>query len=347
MSKCYDNPDYDDLGNGPQNTWEHQHTYEQKHEAKVMKNIYILQTDKPSRLACDFDKLILNSRLLSPILYKTQNIYITSDEEIKEGDWFLHPFNTIHKAGGNLIDKDFKKIILTTDELYIHNDLIPKEYNPFPQYIQKIDDEFLEWFIKNPSCEEIKVEEFEPIYGHQNNSSSVLYKTIIPKEEICSFCDGTGQVVSSTTISRFKTCDCKIIPKEEPKQENCCTPIGQIKRYVDCIGCDRKPKQECKGSFKDCFKPLDECVCDTMKQETLEEASEKFRNKNPGTMQGGNNTKILNAFKAGAKWQQERSYSEEEMIDLIQFLSMNEEFNGYGSVSEKTAKHFLEQFKKK
>ena len=28
------------------------------------------------------------------------------------------------------------------------------------------------------------------------------------------------------------------------KQENCCTPIGQIKRYVDCKGCDRKPKQE-------------------------------------------------------------------------------------------------------
>jgi len=44
---------------------------------------------------------------------------------------------------------------------------------------------------------------------------------------------------------------------------------------------------------------------------------------------------------------QERSYSEEEVIELIQFLSMNEEFNGYGSVSKKTAKHFLEQFKKK
>ena len=32
--------------------------------------------------------------------------------------------------------------------------------------------------------------------------------------------------------------------KEEPKQENCCTPIGQIKRYVDCVGCDRTPKEE-------------------------------------------------------------------------------------------------------
>jgi hypothetical protein len=35
--------------------------------------------------------------------------------------------------------------------------------------------------------------------------------------------------------------------KEEPKQENCCTPEGQIKRYKDCIGCDKKPKQEMAG----------------------------------------------------------------------------------------------------
>ena len=34
--------------------------------------------------------------------------------------------------------------------------------------------------------------------------------------------------------------------KNEYKQENCCTPIGQIKRYVDCVGCDRKPKQMSK-----------------------------------------------------------------------------------------------------
>jgi len=37
---------------------------------------------------------------------------------------------------------------------------------------------------------------------------------------------------------------------------------------------------------------------------------------------------------------------DEEFIELIQFLSMNEEFNGYSSVTKETAKHFLEQFKK-
>jgi prophage tail gpP-like protein len=39
------------------------------------------------------------------------------------------------------------------------------------------------------------------------------------KQENCTFCEGTGQIVSCTTISGFKTCDCIIIPQEEPKQE--------------------------------------------------------------------------------------------------------------------------------
>ena len=57
-----------------------------------------------------------------------------------------------------------------------------------------------------------------------------------------------------------------------------------------------------------------------MSKETLEEAAEKFRSENPGTTQGGNNTKILNAFKKGAKWQQERMYSEEEVIQFVEWL---------------------------
>ena len=119
-----------------------------------MKNLHILQTDKPSRLAYDFDKLILNSRLLSPILYKTQHIYITSNEEDK-------------------------KIILTTDQ-----DLI--KYG-----VQKIDDESLEWFVKNPSCEEIEIEsnykvKSGTIQEHSEGKAGYEYydyKIIIPKEE--------------------------------------------------------------------------------------------------------------------------------------------------------------------
>ncbi len=41
--------------------------------------------------------------------------------------------------------KKFKKIILTTDQ-----DLIKDG-------VQAIDDEFLEWFVKNPSCEYVPI----------------------------------------------------------------------------------------------------------------------------------------------------------------------------------------------
>jgi hypothetical protein len=40
-------------------------------------------------------------------------------------------------------------------------------------------------------------------------------------------------------------------------------------------------------------------------------------------------------------------YSEEEVLDLIQSLSMNIEFNSYGSVHVRTARYFLEQYKNK
>ena len=75
-------------------------------------------------------------------------------------------------------------------------------------------------------------------------------------------------------------------------------------------------------------------------QETLEEVAIQKRNELglKGTIDG---------FIAGAKWQTERMYSEEDIIDLIQFLSMNKEFNEYSSVSKETARYFLEQFKKK
>lgn len=77
------------------------------------------------------------------------------------------------------------------------------------------------------------------------------------------------------------------------------------------------------------------------KQETLEEAAEKFRSNNPGTMQGGNNTKILNAFKNGAKWQAERMYSEEDLRNAYRWGT---------TVNHGTKEHFnewFEQFKKK
>ena len=78
-----------------------------------------------------------------------------------------------------------------------------------------------------------------------------------------------------------------------------------------------------------------------MKQETLKELSlQKYPFSNSER----------NAFITGynqAKEEQQNMYSEEEVISLIQFLSMNENFMDYTSVSKDAAKYYLEQFKKK
>jgi hypothetical protein len=68
-----------------------------------------------------------------------ENIYITSDEEIKEGDYGLignevMSYHQMHKKWGM---PQGKKIILTTDQELIKDG------------VQAIDDEFLEWFEQN------------------------------------------------------------------------------------------------------------------------------------------------------------------------------------------------------
>jgi hypothetical protein len=134
MSKCYDNTDYDDLGSDIQNTWNQHPKVEQKYEAKIMKNIHILPTDnKYSRLYFninDKEFQICENEKTSTILKPNRHIYITSDEEIKERDWFLCLDNgkcndSIYKANEawlNMEEKQpsyCKKIILTTDQQLI------------------------------------------------------------------------------------------------------------------------------------------------------------------------------------------------------------------------------------
>jgi hypothetical protein len=145
-----------------------------------MKNIHVLSTDKPSRL---IKSKINDIIVLEPInvtnntrYWEYLNIYITSDEEIKEGDWVTNGLTImIANLDGQPTMDDYhpwKKIILTTDQ-----DLIKDG-------VQEIDDEFLKWFVKNPSCEEVGIEPLmagfvddEPSY-YEN-----MYDIIIPKEE--------------------------------------------------------------------------------------------------------------------------------------------------------------------
>jgi hypothetical protein len=131
-----------------------------------MKNIHLLPTDKASRLWLDSDnKLWIHE--IPTTLFMMQNIYITSDEEIKDGDWYIHKqINYLRVSNSTAIPMDARKIILTTDQ-----DLIKYA-------VQAIDNTFLEWFVKNPSCESVKIESWQT-----KGEWDLDYKIIIPKEE--------------------------------------------------------------------------------------------------------------------------------------------------------------------
>jgi hypothetical protein len=142
-----------------------------------MRNIHVLSTDKPSRLII-YSTLANEFRLLDETIRDWKHkrpIYITNDEEIKEGDYGILgkevlSYHQMHKKWGM---PQGLKIILTTDQ-----DLIKDG-------VQAIDDEFLEWFVKNPSCEEVEIRKlYETIqlFEHERNEFK-KYKIIIPKEE--------------------------------------------------------------------------------------------------------------------------------------------------------------------
>ena len=140
-----------------------------------MKNVHLIATDKLSRLHSYCNNLTYLGLSKEPLHWKEAlNIYITDNSEIKEGYYLDLTHNIVMKSVFySSSDKNCKKIILTTDL-----DLIADG-------IQAIDDEFLDWFVKNPSCEFVEVEketiiEYEPI-GHAGGVYE--YKIIIPKEE--------------------------------------------------------------------------------------------------------------------------------------------------------------------
>jgi hypothetical protein len=244
-----------------------------------MQNLFLVPTEKPSRLTKINDELFFgkNERemLSEPSLnIVAQHIYITSDEQPKHNDYYttdgkeIYYCNTLNPTRNN----HYKKIILTTDQ-----DLIADG-------VQSIDDEFLEWFVKNPSCEFVEVKK--------------------------GFEDGTAW--------GYNFLDYKIIiPQAEPKQETL--------------------------TYTEASKKEERIFNSTMmsKQETLEEAAANLAD--PNLCKTDN-------WIAGANYQAERMYSEEEVYSLLE-QSMKDcylwELEGHYSGDYKNLKKWFEQFKNK
>lgn len=269
-----------------------------------MKNVYVLPTDKPSRLFYNVGGALLFTS------YENNNgvnIYITSDEEIKPNKYCL--INGVlcktellegrivsrQLIGGATMDicaSEYSEIILTDNK-----DLIKDG-------VQPIDDKFLEWFVKNQSCEQVEVIK-DLFQVNQNNAilkgSTALaegYKIIIPKEE-------------QKLINNCPKCGLDLVIRES------CTPICTD---IDCGGIVLSnetlrewalQKERQKQHLIDTMKRDEELgLYEEYKQETLEEVAEKYSKKSSSLVFQEAHKKD---FIAGAMWQQERSYSEEDL----------------------------------
>jgi hypothetical protein len=273
-----------------------------------MKNIHILPTDKPSRLVID---TIENKLYLQSILHEktvnvlTQNIYNTSDEKIKEGDWFIDDKykQPIKYFGEGSLLISSKKIILTDNK-----DLIKDG-------VQAIDDEFLEWFVKNPNCESVETKLIEQIpngitfgmFGNDEPPTEIVYKIIIPQEE--------------------------------PKQEGYICPQTKLQcRDECCVSAEDCHIEAGFGIVSDCEPP---------KEETIEEASHTAWINYEHVEGNLYSTSFKNGFKDGARWQAERMYSEGEVRDIIFKFSSDFDTKRNIEITLEEQKQWLKNFNNK
>jgi hypothetical protein len=315
-----------------------------------MKNIFLLPTDKPTGIfetqLNGLQYSIMNKVRTAPLI--GYHIFITTDNKFVKDEWLTDGIEVIQaspklvNAQGLVNRREWKKIILTTDP-----DLIKDG-------VQPIDDEFLEWFIKNPSCEFVEVETINNKWHNEDGSvlSVNVYGIIIPKEE-----PQTGSMsecikgIIDNQLIKIDNLKKEILPEEiwndEKKQ--------RLKEFIDnhkqeTLKIEKLAMDKLRDKWAHLYtfgypqRPYPtnyendlNCVKLGIYEGQRLQAEELFKDEAILTLE----TALAYLLK-----KQEKMYTTEEVIDLIQFLSMNEEFNGYGSVSKETAKHFLEDFKK-
>ena len=232
-----------------------------------MSRIHLLPTDKDSNLFIgDLSGQLHFNYSIEKGSSRNQHIHLTSEEEEIKDCWVLNTHtNQVYFLQGFYGRQPItKKIILTTD-----TDLIAEG-------VQALEDEFLEWFVHNPSCTEVEVED----YG--NNFYNIRYLILIPQEE----------------------------PKQTDEQ-------GRVMTYWGGLA---EPKQK-----------------------TLEAAAKKYsglaydRNDYEEKYYNQIGCTKYDAFIDAVQWHQERSYSEEELLELLRKAHF----------VEQNIEEWIEQFKKK
>ena len=285
-----------------------------------MRNLYLLETPKPSRLHLGKSGLVLCDLVFNPTTINSQHIYITNSEKPKEGDWVYEnnlnqetKIYQIIKRDGRLMFFRFrsvpiwldenqhgcKKIILTTDP-----DLIKDG-------VQELDDEFLEWFVKNPSCESVKVE---------------ILDTFKKTNEV--YVDEIAGGNYYEIIKQYKI----IIPQEETKQET--RVFGTKEDKTIQVG--HPDKQERTGSLVECIQNIinDQLkVISEIEKDALEEPKQLQKMKNKIFYEYSyrdyflaklKDESFVVVFKAYGK----DGYLQDEFQNLIDINSIEREANG-------------------
>ena len=189
-----------------------------------MKNIHVLPTDKPSRLWTNNlrRRLELDEFPEQHPTNIAKHIYITNDEEIKQGYWHLvwlrdkwEVLNYMPSIGyrKECLGKEVCKIILTTDQ-----DLIKDG-------VQSIDDEFLEWYVKNPSCEEVETYSLGVKNQLTGESGHYKYEIIIPSEE--------NSIEAKQRAKNYMSLKGALEPKQESLEEAAQRLYPGVDRQVD------------------------------------------------------------------------------------------------------------------
>lgn len=151
-----------------------------------MKNIFLIPTDKESRLWRDLDS---NKLRFDNLSHSNSNectkcsheyVYITSDEKFIKDEYITDGLEVI-KASPKLVDaqglvnrRDWKKIVLTNDLELIKDG------------VQEISEKFFEWLVLNPYCKEVKIAKTNKLIDNyaekEEDKWEVKYYIYIPKE---------------------------------------------------------------------------------------------------------------------------------------------------------------------
>jgi hypothetical protein len=280
-----------------------------------MKNIFLIPTDKGSRLWRDLDS---NKLTFDNLSHSNSNectkcsheyVYITSEEQIKDGEYGLSKLNEVIKFHSGYDYRYYSKIVMTNDLELIEDG------------VQQIGDLFFRWFVLNPTCQEVEIgktnklidnyaekeeDKWEVRYHiydtHEKPKKNFYCGDEVDYGEQCSFqCDGC---VNCTGV------DYGFLPKEDLGYT---TKIGI--KVVDGMVRPLMVPKKYFGEVETLSEKLEKIVSKEPSK-FVEESNERFRIREEKKLKEAFD-EIYNSidftefdfasFKLGVKWEQERN----------------------------------------